>query len=211
MDPDPLKQAWQAQAAQTRLVVDAERILAEVRRNQRSLTAAVFWRDVRDIGVSLLLAPLWVYLGIALSLPWMWYLTAPVLLWMAGFQLADRLRHSRRPPEPGEPLLQCVEHSLAQVEHQIWLLRNVVWWAMLPLGVSALAFFGHVAWLDRLFGWLTALVAVVAVAVVGMIFAGVYRLNQTAVRSELEPRRHALQGLLASLKDSPPDTGEASK
>ena len=35
MDPDPLKQAWQAQAGQSRLVVDAERILAEVRRNQR--------------------------------------------------------------------------------------------------------------------------------------------------------------------------------
>src|SRR6476660_6402768 len=109
MDPDPLKQAWQAQAGQSRLVVDAERILAEVRRNQRLLTAALFWRDVREVGVSLLLVPLWVYLGIALSLPWMWYFTVPALLWIAGFLLADRLRHSRRLPEPGEPLLQCVE------------------------------------------------------------------------------------------------------
>jgi hypothetical protein len=211
MDPDTFKRAWQAQAAQTRLVIDAERILAEVRRNQRWLTAALFWRDVREVGVSLLLVPLWVYLGIALSLPWMWYLTVPTLLWIAGFLLADRLHHSRRPPEPGEPVLQCVERSLSQVEHQIWLLRNVAWWALLPLAVSALAFFGHVAWQDRSFGWLTALVTVVEVAVVGMLFAGVYRLNQTAVRSALEPRHRELQGLLASLKDFPPDTGESSE
>jgi hypothetical protein len=211
MEPDPLKQAWQAQAAQTRLVVDAERVLAEVRRNERSLTAALFWRDVREVGVSLLLVPLWIYLGITLSLPWMWYLTVPVLLWIGGFLLVDRLRHSRRPPEPGEPLLQCVERSLSQVEHQIWLLRNIAWWYLLPLAVAALAFVGHVAWDGRSFGWLTALVTAVVVAVVGMVFAGVYWLNQTAVRSALEPRRWELHGLLASLKDSPPDTGESSK
>src|SRR5262249_46631937 len=133
------------------------------------------------------------------------------LLWIAGFLVADRLRHSRRPPEPGEPLLPCVERSLSQVEHQIWLLRNVAWWALLPLAVSVLAFVGQIAWHDRLFGWLTVLVTVVVVAVVGMVFAGVYRLNQTAVRCALEPRRRELQGLLASLKDSPPDTGESSK
>jgi hypothetical protein len=211
MDSDPLKQAWQAQAAQTRLVVDYEQILAEVRRNQRALTAAVFWRDVREVGVSLLGVPLWVYLGIAFSLPWMWYLTVPALLWIAGFLLVDRRRHSRRPPEPAEPLLSCVERSLSQVEHQIWLLRNLAWWYLLPLAVSVLAFVGQVAWLDRSFGWLTALFTVVVVAVVGLVFAGVYRLNQTCVRSALEPRRRELQELLASLKDSPADSGEAAK
>ena len=211
MDPEPLKQAWQSQAGQSRLVVDADQMLAEVRRNERWLSAAVFWRDVREVGVSLVLVPLWVYLGTALSLPWMWYLTVPAVLWVAGFLLAYRLRHSRRPPGPDEPLFQCVERSLSQVEAQIWLLRNVAWWALLPFAFSALAFFGQIAWLDRSFGWQTALFTVVLIAVVGLILAGIYWLNQTAVRSDLEPRRRELQGLLASLKGSPPDTGESSK
>ena len=30
----------------------------------------------------------------------------------------------------GQPLVRCVEESLAQVEHQIWLLRNVGWWVL---------------------------------------------------------------------------------
>jgi len=39
-------------------------------------------------------------------------------------------------------------------------------------------------------------------AVVTLLFGGVYWWNQRAIRSELEPRRQELQALLASLKDS---------
>ena len=56
------------------------------------------------------------------------------------------------------------------------------------------------------------------VAVEVLVFAGVYWLNQHAVRSELEPRRQELQALLASLKDGgesapgpvDPDAGSGS-
>src|SRR5439155_3701543 len=135
VNPDPLKPAWQAQPRPT---IDAELLLAEVRRNRRRFAAALFWRDVREVGVSLLMVPLWVYLGAALALPWTWYLMVPTLLWYPGFLLADRHRHPRQPPDSGQPLVRCVEESLAQVEHQIWLLRNVGWWGLLPFAVPAL-------------------------------------------------------------------------
>ena len=157
MNPDNFKQAWQTQSSQTRLTIDAELLLKEVRRNQQCFTAMIFWRDVREVGTALLLVPLWLYLGVKHSLPWTWYLTVPALLWVAGYMLADRMRHKRQPPEPGEPLRQRVESSLAQVEHQIWLLRNVLWWYLLPLALSILAFFGQVAWQERSGGWWTAL------------------------------------------------------
>ena len=159
MNPDNLKQAWQTQSSQTRLTIDAELLLEEVRRNQQYFAATIFWRDVREVGTALLLVPVWLYLGVKFSLPWTWYLTVPVLVWVAGYMLADRMRHRRQPPEPGEPLRQHVESSLAQVEHQIWLLRNVLWWYLLPLALSILAFFGQVTWQVRSGGWLTALVA----------------------------------------------------
>ena len=76
------------------------------------------------------------------------------MLGIAGFMLADRVRHKRRPPVPSEPLRQCVESSLAEVEHQIWLLRNVLWWYLLPLALSASAF--H--WPSRLAGTVGRLV-----------------------------------------------------
>jgi hypothetical protein len=205
MDPDNLQQAWKTQSSQTRLTIDAELLLKEVRRNQRYFAAMIFWRDVREVGISLLMVPLWLYLGVKLSLPWTWYLTVPAMVWIAGYMLADRMRHNRQPPEPGEPLRQRVESSLAQVEHQIWLLRNVLWWYLLPLALSALAFFAQVAWQERSGGWWTALAVSVVIALVVIVFAGVYWLNQYAVRSELEPRRVELETLHMSLDDKTPD------
>ncbi len=204
MNPDNLKQAWQTQTSQTRLTLDAELLLKEVQRNQRSFTATIFWRDVREVGTSLLMVPVWLYMGVRLSLPWTWYLTLPGLVWIAGFMLADRLRHRQQPSEPGEPLRQRVESSLAQVEHQIWLLRNVVWWYLLPPALSILAFFGQLAWQARLGGWWTALAFTGTVIVALSVFGGVYWLNQNAVRSELAPRRQELEALLTSLEDETP-------
>ena len=204
MNPDDFKQAWQTQTSQTRLTIDAELLLQEVRRNQQHFTATIFWRDVREVGTAFLLVPLWFYMGVKLSLPWTWYLTVPVLLWVAGFMLADRMRHKRQLPEPGEPLRQRVESSLAQVDHQIWLLRNIFWWYLLPLALSVLAFFGQIAWLGQSNGWLTALVVTFVVLVVVIALAGAYALNQNAVRTQLEPRRRELEALLTSLNDETP-------
>ncbi len=204
MNPDDLKQAWQTQSSQTRLTIDAELLLKEVRRNQRNFTATILWRDVREVGGALLMVPLWFYVGIKLSLPWTWYLTVPVLVWAAGYLLVDRIRHKWQPPEPGEPLRQHVKSSLAQVDQQIWLLRNIFWWYLLPLALTILAFFGQVAWQLREGGWPMALiVALLALAAV-IILASVYRLNQYAVDAELGPRRQQLEALLMSLKDETP-------
>jgi hypothetical protein len=210
MNPDNFQQAWQTQSSQTRLTIDAELLLKEVRRNQQYFTAMIFWRDVREVGVALLMVPLWIYLGVKLSLPWAWYLTVPALVWIAGFMLADRMRHKRQPPEPGEPLRQRVESSLAQVEHQIWLLRNVFWWYLLPIALSGLAFFGQIAWQVRSSGWLAALVVALVVLVGVVLFSAIYRLNQDAVRSELVPRREELEELEALLRSFKDETPTAS-
>jgi hypothetical protein len=204
MNPDKLKRAWQMQSSQTRLTIDADLLLNEVRRNQRYFAAMIFWRDVREIGLSLLMVPLWIYLGVKLSLPWAWYFTVPVLVWIAGFMLVDRMRHRRQLTEPGEPLRRRVESSLAQIEHQIWLLRNVLWWGLLPFGLSFLAFFGQIAWLTRSGGWATALVMAGLAVVAISILAYVSSLNQNAVRCELEPRRQELETLLRNLTDEMP-------
>src|SRR5271166_1787122 len=138
MDPDILKQAWKTQSSQSRLSVDAEQLLKDLERKARCFTTGIFWRDVREVGVALALVPLWCYLGVKSSLPWTWYLMVPAMLWVALYMLADRMRHNRQLPEPGEPLRRHAESLLAQVEHQISLLRSVLWWYLLPLGLSAL-------------------------------------------------------------------------
>jgi hypothetical protein len=206
MNPDSFKQAWQTQTSQTRLTINTELLLKEVRRNQRQFTATIFWGVVREVGVCLLLVPLLLYLGVKHSLPWTWYLAVPAVLWIAGYMLADRVRHKRQRLEPGDPLHQHVESSLAQLEHQIWLHHNVFWLYLLPFIVAVLAFFGQVAWQVqvRTGGWWAALLLAGEVAFVVIVFAGVYWLNQIVVHSELAPRRQELEALLRSLKDETP-------
>lgn len=148
MEPDDLQAAWQKQPP-ARLTIDADLILTEVRRNQEQFTTMIFWRDLREFVVAILLVPIWLAMGAMLRLPWAWYLMIPVLLWYTAFMLWDLVRHRRQPSQSGEPLRQRVQQSLAQVERQIWVLRNVFWWALVPFALAALAFTGQVGWRVR--------------------------------------------------------------
>jgi len=204
MDPDDLKDAWREQKSQTRLTVDAGRLDEEMRK-QRKFDSVIFWRDCREVGVSLVMVPIWIYMGVEMSLPWSWYLAVPALLWIAGYMLADRRIQRRRAVGPEEPLRLYVESSLTQVEHQIRLLQNVFWWYLLPLALPILAFFGQVSWRVRKLEpwWGSFVFFAIGAAIVVVAFAGVYKVNLYAVRAGLEPRRRELQSLLADLGDDP--------
>jgi hypothetical protein len=200
MSPDELKQAWQGQSAAGELKVDADLVLREVRRNQQSFNSVIFWRDMLEVSVGVSLVPTWLFLGARLSLPWSWYLSVPAIIWVIACFLVERVRHAQRLPPADETLRQCLERSLADVEHQIWLLRNILWWYILPPALTAFTFVSHVAWLGRSEGWLTFLVLLPVFAVMIFTFWGIYSVNQNAVRTKLEPRRQELLALLASLK-----------
>ncbi|MCA9006187.1 MAG: hypothetical protein KDA70_13025 [Planctomycetaceae bacterium] len=202
MAPDEFQQAWQAQASQTRVTIDADLLRQEVRRDQQAFRTMILYRDYGEVGVALLLIPIWFILGAVTKSPWTWYLTVPVLIWMAGFMLVYRRRHRQEPAEPDEPLLQCVQRSLTEVEDQIWLLRNVFWWYLLPPSVSILIFFAHVSWQSRAGGWLFALIFFLFMAgfLIGL-YTWIYFLNQRAVRLQLIPKREELLTLQASLQE----------
>jgi CubicO group peptidase (beta-lactamase class C family) len=205
MGPDNFQEAWKAQSAQTRVTVNADLLLQEVQRSQSNFRSMIFWRDFREVGVALVMLPMWFVMGYVLSPPWTWYLTVPALLWVIGFIAVDRMRHPQKAPGPGDSLLTGAKDSLAQVEHQIWLLRNVAWWYLLPFTVSILAFFAHVCWQasdnwGEFFGS-TAIMTTSLLALYGFI----YWLNQYAVRKQLEPRRQELLALLAGLRDETTD------
>jgi hypothetical protein len=202
MDPDKYQQAWQAHTSETRITFDADSLLNAVQRKQQEFQAMIFGRDCLEVGTTLLMLPLWVYMGYALSLPWSWYLSIPAMIWVDGFILVNRKRHPKKPVEPGQPLLESVKESLAQVENQIGMLRNVFWWYLLPLTISILAFFADVAWsLRSVSSWGALSFFAILAGFLFAIYSFIYYLNQRSVRVTLEPRRKELLTLLASLGD----------
>jgi CubicO group peptidase (beta-lactamase class C family) len=206
VEPDKYQQAWQAQTSATRVTADANLLLQEVRRNQRTFAAGIYARDVVEVVIGLVMIPVWFYLGLKISLPWTWWLTVPALLWIIGFMLVYRKRYVPKPSEPDEPLIACVKNSLTEVEAQIWLLRNIFWWCLLPPSISISAFFIQAACSLRAGGWLPVLSDVVMLEFfLAVVYGGIYFLNQYAVRQQLEPRREELLSLLVSLGDEAAD------
>ena len=200
MELDRYKQAWKSTAGQSKVRIDTELLAQAVQKSHRGFQSTINGRDTREVGVALLLLIYWVYKGLTTTMPWTWWLAVPALIWIAGFILVDRKRHPQRPSEPGEPLNFYAKEALTQVEHQIWLLRNVFWWYLLPLGISIMAFFVHVSW-NTSSSWVELSFSVVFWTVfVFVIYGLVYWLNQYAVQKTLEPRRQDLLKLVKSIE-----------
>ena len=199
MDPDPLQEAWQSQPEPA---IDADRLVQEFRRGEQQFAAMIFWRDVREVGVSLLLLPVWVAMGVGIGLPWTWYLVMPGIVWIAAFMTADRMHSAAaegragRAARPGgeelpgrgrAPDLAAPERALvvppAAGRPDAGVLRP------------------HLLAASRGNVWEAAIATSLAAVIVGGVYGWVYWLNQKAVRSTLEPRQRELQGLLKSLKD----------
>lgn len=205
MEPDKYQQAWKTHSVQLKVTIDTDLLSKVVLESHEGFRSTIFWRDCREVGTALVMLPLWFYLGISKSLPWTWWLTIPALIWVAGFILVDRKRHPQRTSDPGESLVFYVKEALGHVEHQIWLLRNVFWWYLLPFCISIMAFFLQVAWNSSRTSWEFVLGAGFMGAFLFIIYGATYLLNQYAVRKQLEPRRRDLLGLVRSLAE---ETGE---
>lgn len=201
MELDEYQQAWKSDAAQVLVSIDTDLLTKEMQLSRQTFRSTVFWRDVRELGVGLLLIPLWVYLGIAMELPWTWYLEIPASIWVMGFTILDRRRHQQKAGQRSESLLHCSKKSLRQVEHQIWLLRNIFWWYLLPYTVAIMAFFVHVSW-QASSDWSEFFARVGGFGFLTFVIYGVtYLVNQSVVRLQLEPHRQELLNLVASLED----------
>jgi CubicO group peptidase (beta-lactamase class C family) len=89
-----------------------------------------------------------------------------------------------------------------QLRHQIWLSNNILWWYLLPLFVPIVI---SMCW-PTLGSGQHGVVKVEnvvfllsAVGSVGLVYAFLYWLNQSAVKKQLEPRQRELEKLLNEL------------
>jgi drug/metabolite transporter (DMT)-like permease len=196
---DDLQKTWQSQP-EARVRVAPEVLLAELRRNQRNFKLTIFWRDFREVLAAAAMTVFFAYQGFDKG--WAWFLLAGACLWVGGFILVDRYRRRGRAARFGDSLLGCVGASLEDLEHQIWLLRNVLWWYILPLAAGMAITLVAMGVQPDDMPWLRWMVMTGVGAFCALVCAGVYWLNQWAVRSHLEPRRQELLAVRESLLKS---------
>lgn len=209
MNFEDLQKAWKAQPVGARVTLDPQVLLKEVRRKQGKFTRTIFWRDVREVGVAAVLTWTFMKSGVQ-EHDWTLCLLAYACLGVGLFMVVDRVvQHGRRPVN-NDTLRSCVESSLRQVTHQIWLLKNVFWWYVLPLLLGEIIFAVRLAWKLPPDGHGSMPVALFMLVFRGLmlgflllVFGGVAWfvtwLNQFAVRKSLNPRREQLENLLSTL------------
>jgi hypothetical protein len=206
MNFEDLQKAWQSQNVGDKVAINANAdvLLREFRRTQQ-LWARIFWSDrMLEIGGEFLATLFFSYLGLRHSswtpfrLPdWDFLLVAFACASVGIFRLVDRIVQRRKQTTANDPLKVCIEASLKEVNHDIWLQRNVFWWSLLPFTTAFAVFFGYASLRFHTLKFVLFLVFVVILLAWGM-----YRLNQVTVRKALEPRRQELQTLLASLSEN---------
>lgn len=202
MNFEDLQKSWQAQDAGRKITINADLLLKEVRHNQQSFRRIIFWRDVREVGVAAILVPVFIAAGLKVS--WTLHLCAFGCLVVGSYFLLDRWRQRKKTTDLHGSLKDCAATSLAEVSHQIWLLKNVIWWYLMPIFVPIMIFFGWVAWQLPVPAGEKIMCLLPHTSFVVLLYAGIYWLNQCVVKKQLEPRRRELEELLAELESGTP-------
>jgi hypothetical protein len=199
------KNYWQKDTTVAKLTIDSNLLLREVMRNKKLFESIILSRDIREVAAGILgilfclgFTVFFFYKGLNVVA---WVLAISILfdLWVVMFFIADRIFQRKKRPSRGESLTVCVEDSLTQVNHQIWLLKNMLWWYLLPPGIGMTAFFVTVYWQIRAVGESAIIQLFINLALVTLVFWGAYWLNQYAVRKELIPRKKELEAMLKNL------------
>lgn len=202
MDFEQLKKTWQEQPVPDKVTVQSELLLKMSRRDQQCFLSAVLRRDILEVSVCLLLVVYFLH-NYAHSKSISMLIVGLGCLFVGGFFIIDRVIQKKRSPQYEDTLRCCLEQSLNQVNHQIWLLRNILWWYILPVCFGM--FVGP--FLERGMATLTMSYLVVSMALF-LVFYGIYRLNQHAVLYGLFPYRNEIQNLLNQLDSKEMDSSD---
>ncbi len=195
MNDEELKRLWQNQPF-PEPPKDVATLVTMAGQKHRKFQRSIFWRDFREAGVALALIPIFVAFARQKNALWTSYLSVVALAFIAGFIVIDRLRWRKAAAGPGETIADTIASALTEVEHQIWLLRNVLWWYIGPSMGALIIEAAH----QMLSGDRHASGFIGRIAVYLLVGAVVWWVNQQAVKRSLEPQRSELQKLLEAVR-----------
>ena len=201
MNDEELKKLWQGQSLKNPALSPTQ--VMSAMRNKTTQLRRTLW--VRDIGELIACAVAIIIFGI-------FYFTfsqtptsrlGDLIVIGSSIFIAWKLVHARRsnpPAPPGATTVESLRADLNAVRAQSRLLRSVLWWYLLPLGIGIFV----CVWGS--FGGGLSSLAFNLVYTVGVIalYAYIYRLNLRARAQQLLPVEAQLESLLRSAETGAP-------
>ncbi|MEO8439896.1 MAG: hypothetical protein ABI540_06695 [Spartobacteria bacterium] len=198
MTNDELKDIW-ARQSEGGVILTPEKVWRLARASER-FERTIFWRDARE-WIATLVVEGFLFAFILSQATVHWLLVGAAILVCLPTTYATLLRRKRPDPNSYRSLTDHLRESIARVQHQIGLLGSVHWWYLAPLALSMLLVF-----VDRR-QWERGLAHTLFFVGFGIIlYAGIWKLNQHAVRTELVPRLRKLEGTLGELESDSQDS-----
>ncbi|MFB9864572.1 hypothetical protein [Rufibacter immobilis] len=192
LDQD-LKNLWQNGSSMPPIEVNQDLLLQEVNRQTQDLNQKIRDRDRREIGVALLMIPLFAFvswrfpfpltkLGAGLAVPFCMFII---------YQL--RRNRSQQPQNIAVPVQEYLHQYREYLHRQMRLLQKAMYWYMMPLNICLLLYFLGFPSSKELLAFNLGIVAVINVLV--------YAANRHALKTELEPLLHKLDQAIALLEN----------
>ncbi|MGV3755249.1 MAG: SoxR reducing system RseC family protein [Verrucomicrobiota bacterium] len=189
MQDDDLKRLWQAQRFDAPPVLPDEQQLAAMKKKMKGFDRAIFWRDGRECLAGIFLIIWFGRAFFTVSEP-IAKTGALIIVLASAFVCWYPIREKRRvaPAAPDASMTEALQCELEKVKVQIRLLRSVLWWYLMPLGVGVLVFvFGLERSLPNNLGF---------AAFVAVLYVFIYWLNQWSVRKYLVPLKQEIEATL---------------
>jgi hypothetical protein len=205
MTTDEMSEAWGLPDNAPTLGISSETLLKQVGRSHRDFLVALLRRDVLELVAGFAVIAFFCWFG--------WATWDPLRLWTAfaasGCVMIPmahffwEVRHlCKKVHVFHHTVTTTLEQAIREINRQIVLLKNVLWWYLLPIGAGLTILLGQIGLFfvrAQIPGdvWIKFL----AYVVFGIVFFyGVYRLNQRAVEKELQPRKAELEEMRAELR-----------
>ncbi|MGB0373047.1 MAG: hypothetical protein ACPGN3_17080 [Opitutales bacterium] len=176
--------------------IDIAKTTKELQQRHQKLQKTLFWRDFREVGVCILLIPIWITLGLSKNALWSWYLMIPILVFVGGFMLHGRSKNKTNQTTWGDSLVEGLEKAIRDLDYQIWLLKNVAIWYLGPLGLGLVINDVHLYFL----GQQSLNSTLGSTLFVFFLYLAIWWANQLAAKNSLEPHRDSLRNTLNELR-----------
>jgi len=198
---EDLQKTWQSQQDSFELTIDSDLLLKEVKRNYRHFALEVLKCDKQDIFAGIFCSLIFVYASLSLN-AWFFFILVPVCVYASIFLVIDRTIQEGKQVKPSESLDSYIQASLSQLDHRIWLVKNVDRLYLLPYGLSFACVNACMLWEITRVGctivWVWAFLGAGFPLSIAFVIIAIYRANQKCLRKELLPRKQELEQLLAS-------------
>jgi hypothetical protein len=204
MNSEELKKIWSQQPSAAGVVKPTPEFIWRLADESTRFKRTIFWRDVREWLVTIFFAGYFLYLAFKIDSHVHWPLIVSAIILCVPMTYVA-LRKPKRPfPEASATLADYLRNSIADVQHQLGLLRSVARWYLGPIALSGTIFLADVTFsLSPPSGGQLSSVGrfLIAASIGAAVFYVVWKINQYAARKHLEPLLQRLRQTLAEIEN----------